>query len=76
MEETRTILEWLIEDIDFSNPKKLFNKKHKKEVTTNQNISKIFELEKVDYRGRAIIQREEFIIYFYPLTIQDYLFEK
>lgn len=74
-EEKIKILEWLIEDIDFSDKRSLFDNEHEKEVTTDQEIFEIFELEKTDYKGRAIIRREGTTIYFYPLAIQNYLNE-
>jgi hypothetical protein len=72
----KEILEWLIEDIDFSNPKDLFDNEHEKEITTNQNTFDIFELEEVDYIGRKLIRRKNTTtIYFYPLAIKNYLKE-
>lgn len=74
-EEKREILEWLIEDIDFSDKRALFDNEHEKDVTTDQEIFEIFELEKIVYKGRVIIRREGTTIYFYPLAIQKYLNE-
>ena len=74
-EEERKILEWLIEDIDFSDKRALFDDEHKKELTADQEIFDIFELEEVVYKGRVIIRRKGLTIYFYPLAIQNYLNE-
>lgn len=74
--EYEKILEWLIEDINISNPKKLFENEHKKELTTSQEIFDVFEIEKTIYRNRPLIRREGLTVYFFPLTIQDYLKDK
>lgn len=72
----RKILEWLIEGIDTSRKRDLFDKEHAKEITLDAGLDpiEIIKMQNTPYKGRMLIRREHLTtIYFYPLAIQEYL---
>lgn len=72
-DEYKIILEWLIEDIDFSNKRDLFGNEFEKEITADQEIMDIFEIEKITFRKANLIRRIGTTIYYYPLIVHEYL---
>jgi hypothetical protein len=73
IEDQKDILEWLIEDIDFSNPKALFDNEHSKEFISSLNVTALIKLSTIDYVGRSLLRTEGLTVYFYPLAIENYL---
>lgn len=67
------ILQWLIMDINFSNPEILLDTRKQKEIPLGMNTNELFILENETYKGRELIRLEDMSILFYPLVIKHYL---
>lgn len=70
--EIEKVLEWLIKDYDFEEPKKLLDTEHSKEIPIEFNTNILYQLENHVFRGRKLIRLEYFSVYFYPLAINEF----